>query len=92
MTTGLTSDQVWEVIEKQNFGVLAMVTAKDEARTAGIVYILGDRRLYIGTWTSMWKVRHVQAEPARVGDDPHPQTRAVHALDQGPRGDDHLQR
>ncbi len=64
MTTGLTSDQVWEVIEKQNFGVLGMVTAKDEARTVGIVYILDDRRLYIGTWTSMWKVRHVQQNPS----------------------------
>ena len=63
MTTGLTSDQVWEVIEKQNFGVLGMVTAKHEARTTGIVYILGGRRLYIGTWTSMWKVRHVKQNP-----------------------------
>ena len=53
MTTGLTSDQVWEVIERQNFGVLGMVTAKGEARTTGIVYILSDRRLYIGTWTEM---------------------------------------
>ena len=40
MTTGLTSDQVWEVIEKQNFGVLGMVSAKDEARTVGIVYVV----------------------------------------------------
>ena len=63
MTNGLTSDQVWEVIEKQNFGVLGMVTAKHEARTTGIVYILGGRRLYIGTWTEMWKTRHVAQNP-----------------------------
>ena len=63
MTTELTSEQVWEVIEKQNFGVLGMVTAKHEARTTGIVYILGGRRLYIGTWTEMWKVRHVRQNP-----------------------------
>ena len=63
MTTGLTPDQVWGVIEKQNFGVLGMVTAKHEARTAGIVYILDKRRLYIGTWTEMWKTRHVAQNP-----------------------------
>ena len=63
MTADLTSDQVWEVIEQQNFGVLGMVTAKGEARSTGIVYILGDRHLYIGTWTEMWKVRHVEQNP-----------------------------
>ena len=63
MIADLTSAHVWEVIEQQNFGVLGMVTTKHEARTTGIVYILGGRRLYIGTWTSMWKVRHVQQNP-----------------------------
>ena len=63
MTLDLTSDQVWEVIEKQNFGVLGMVTAGGDARTAGIVYILGGRRLYIGTSTDSWKVRHVAQNP-----------------------------
>ena len=63
MTNGLTSDQVWEVIEKHNFGVLGMATARDEARTAGIVYIVDGRRLYIGTWTEMWKTRHVARNP-----------------------------
>jgi len=55
--------RLWDVIEKQNFGVLGMVTAKGEARTVGIVYVLDDRRLYIGTWTSMWKVRYVEHNP-----------------------------
>lgn len=63
MTTELTSEQVWEVIGKHNFGVLGMVTAKGEARTVGIVYILSERRLYVGTWTEMWKVRHVTQNP-----------------------------
>ena len=63
MTADLTTDQVWEVIEKQNFGVLGMVTATGEARTAGIVYILGGRRLYIGTSTDSWKVRDVVQNP-----------------------------
>ena len=63
MPDELTSEQVWEVIGKHNFGVLGMVTAKGEARTAGIVYILDERRLYIGTWTEMWKTRHVSQNP-----------------------------
>jgi hypothetical protein len=33
----LTSSQVWAEIEKQMFAVLGMVTAKNEARTAGVV-------------------------------------------------------
>ena len=63
MPAGPTTEQVWEVIEKHNFGVLGMVTARGEARTVGIVYIVDERRLYIGTWTEMWKVRHVSANP-----------------------------
>lgn len=43
--------------------LLGMVTAKNEARTVGIIYILRDRRLYIGTWTDSWKVRHVAQNP-----------------------------
>ncbi len=63
MPAELTSEEVWEVIGKHNFGVLGMVTAKGEARTVGIVYILHERRLYIGTWTEMWKARHVDQNP-----------------------------
>jgi hypothetical protein len=63
MPAGLTSEQVWEVIERHNFGVLGMVTGKGEARTTGIVYIVDERRLYIGTWTEMWKTRHVAHNP-----------------------------
>ena len=57
MTVELTSDQVWEVIEKELFGVIGMVTANNEARTVGIVYVVRDRRLYIGTSKDTWKVR-----------------------------------
>ena len=55
----LTTDQVWAEIEKNLFGVLGMVTAKNEARTAGIVYIVQDRKLYISTLKDAWKTRHV---------------------------------
>jgi hypothetical protein len=63
VTEQLTTEQVWEVIEKHNFGVLGMTTAKGEPRTAGIVYIVQDRRLYIGTATDSWKARHVTHNP-----------------------------
>ena len=63
MPAELSAEQVWEVIEKHNFGVLGMVTAKGDSRTAGIVYIVDERRLYIGTWTDMWKTRHVAQNP-----------------------------
>lgn len=63
MTLQLTADQVWAVIEKELFAVLAMVTAKGEARTAGIVYIVRDRKLYITTGADTWKARHIAANP-----------------------------
>lgn len=55
----LTTDQVWAEIEKNLFAVLGMVTAKNEARTAGIVYIVHERKLYISTQKDAWKTRHV---------------------------------
>lgn len=63
MTLQLTAEQVWEVIEKELFAVLGMVTANGEARTAGIVYIVRDRKFYISTKTDAWKTRHVAANP-----------------------------
>lgn len=63
MAVELTSDQVWEVIEKELFGVIGMVTANNEARTVGIVYVVRDRRLYIGSDSDTWKVRHIAQNP-----------------------------
>lgn len=63
MTVELTTEQVWQVIEKELFAVLGMVTAKGEARTVGIVYVVRDRKLYIGTDQDSWKARHVDANP-----------------------------
>jgi nitroimidazol reductase NimA-like FMN-containing flavoprotein (pyridoxamine 5'-phosphate oxidase superfamily) len=55
----LTTEQVWEAIEKELFGVIGMVTARNEARTVGIVYVVRNRRLYIGTGIESWKARHI---------------------------------
>jgi len=63
VTDQLTTEEVWQAIEKEVFAVLGMVTAKDEARTVGIVYVVQDRKLYIGTDQDAWKTRHIAANP-----------------------------
>lgn len=63
MTLQLATDQVWRAIEREIFAVLGMVTARQEARTVGVVYGTHDRKLYIGTGKQTWKARHVAANP-----------------------------
>lgn len=63
MVMQLTSEQVWAALEKELFAVLGMVTAENQARTAGIVYVVRHRRLYIGTGKHSWKARHIAANP-----------------------------
>ena len=63
MTIQLTSEQVWQAIEKEVFAVLGMTTIKCESRTAGIVYIVKNRRLYIASGEDAWKVKHIAQNP-----------------------------
>lgn len=63
MTLQLASDQVWQALEKELFAVLGMVTAKSEARTAGIVYSMHGRKIYIATNKNTWKERHIRQNP-----------------------------
>ncbi len=63
MAIELKSEQVWETLEKELFAVLGMVTAKGEARTVGIVYIIDEKKLYLASKRETWKVRHVMANP-----------------------------
>jgi len=63
MTLQLTSDQVWEAMGKELFAGLGMVTARGEARTVGIVYVVRERKLYVATGADTWKARHVAANP-----------------------------
>lgn len=63
MTLQLTSNQVWEEIEKNVFGVLGMVTPTGESRTVGIVYVVEDHKLYIGAQKSAWKTKHIERNP-----------------------------
>jgi nitroimidazol reductase NimA-like FMN-containing flavoprotein (pyridoxamine 5'-phosphate oxidase superfamily) len=62
MTT-LSTEQVWKEIDDNLFGVLGMVTIKNEARTVGIVYIVHDGKLYISSQKSAWKVHHIAQNP-----------------------------
>lgn len=63
MTYQLTSIQVWREIERNNFGVLGMVTPDGESRTVGIMYVVDDRKLYIGAQTTAWKTKHIAQNP-----------------------------
>ncbi len=63
MTVQLTTDQVWQEIEANLFAVLGMVTPTDEARTVGIVYVVDDHKLYIGTDKTAWKAKHIARNP-----------------------------
>ena len=59
----LTTEQVWKTIEDNVFAVLGMVTAKNEPRTVGIVYVARDHKLYIASKSDAWKVRHLAQNP-----------------------------
>ena len=61
MPAPVTTDSVWETVEKHLFGVLAYVTPSAEARSAGIVYVVSDRNFYISTGYDTWKARHIAA-------------------------------
>ncbi|NTU66061.1 MAG: pyridoxamine 5'-phosphate oxidase family protein, partial [Chloroflexi bacterium] len=63
MTLQLTGAQVWQELGQEIFAVLGMVSASGEARTAGVVYIVHDRKLYIATKKTAWKARHIQNNP-----------------------------
>lgn len=63
MPIQLTSGQVWQAIKKQLFAVIGFVTARQEARTVGIVYVVRDRKLYIATGKDTWKARHIGGNP-----------------------------
>lgn len=59
----LTTDDVWRVLEKQNFMVVGMVSARGKARTAGVMPFTVDRTLWFTTNEDEWKARHIAAHP-----------------------------
>ncbi len=63
MTRQLSSAQVWDEIDRNNFGVLGMVTSVGESGTVGIVYVVKHQKLYIATNKTAWKTKHVAQIP-----------------------------
>ncbi|MFQ5692443.1 MAG: pyridoxamine 5'-phosphate oxidase family protein, partial [Nitrospinota bacterium] len=63
MPTGLTSDRVWKIVEKQRFAVLGTVSRNGRPLTTGIVYAVKDRHLYIPTNRSSQKAKNIQGRP-----------------------------
>ena len=63
MNVELSTEEVWQTIDKELFAVVGMVNAANEARTAGLVYIVRDRKLYLATGHDTWKARHIAANP-----------------------------
>lgn len=63
MPASITTELIWAEIEAQLFAVLSYVTPKAEARSAGIVYIVRDRKLYIATGADSWKAKHIRLNP-----------------------------
>lgn len=59
----LTTDQVWEALDGGLFGVLAFVNRAGHPRTSGVCYTVENRALFITSDKSMWKVRHIAANP-----------------------------
>lgn len=59
----LNAAQLWEAINREIFAVVGMVSAKNEAKTVGVVYAVYDRKLYFSSTTDAWKVRHIRQNP-----------------------------
>ena len=59
----LDSAKVWKAISSTNFMVIGMVSAKGEARTAGVMHVVDDGRLWFTTNEREWKARHIAANP-----------------------------
>ncbi len=63
MPIAVTSGEVWRALGRESFAVLAWSSPRGQPRSAGIVYAVKDRRLYIATRLSSFKVRGVERHP-----------------------------
>ena len=63
MALPTTAEEVWPYIEKWPFAVLSFVTAKGESRSAGVMYKVKDRDLYVLTGPDTWKAKHIRKNP-----------------------------
>ena len=58
----LSSREVWREIGKASFLVISYVTPSGEPRSAGVVYTVIGRKLYVVTGPDSWKARHIAAD------------------------------
>lgn len=63
MPAQITTNQIWKDLEKEIFGVVGMVTAKAESRTAGIAYVVRDHKIFFATASTAWKTKHLRNNP-----------------------------
>ena len=59
----LSTNDVWRVLEKQNFMVVGMVSARGQARTAGVVPYTVERTVWFTTNANTWTARHIAVHP-----------------------------
>ena len=57
------ADEIWPHIEKWPFGVLSFVTPAGESRSAGVMYKVSNRALYVLTGCDTWKAKHIRSNP-----------------------------
>ena len=60
MPAPITRELVWNEIERRHFAVLSYVTPASEARSAGIVYVVINHKLYIRVAADSWKAKHIR--------------------------------
>jgi hypothetical protein len=70
MNVELSTEEVWQTIDKELFAVVGMVNAANEARTAGLVYIVRDRKLYLATGAT--RGRPATSPPTPTSPSPSP--------------------
>jgi hypothetical protein len=63
MSLPVGPDEIWAHIEDWPFAVLGFVSPQGEARAAGVMYVVRDRKLFVITGPDTWKARHIRNNP-----------------------------
>ncbi len=63
MSLPTSAEEIWPLIQRWPFGVLSFVTPKGESRSAGVMYKVKDRSVYVLTGPDTWKAKHIEANP-----------------------------
>ena len=63
MSLPTTANEIWPHIEKWPFAVLSFVTPSGESRSAGVMYKVKERAVYVLTGPNTWKAKHIRSNP-----------------------------